>query len=477
MDRLYFDGEMIYKDGWFVYTPDKDEVCVLTRTDARMVEDAYYAYQQYDASVTGMQRIVEGVRPFREYGISKKCPSVGNYKVDQLAPASSDAVIGDVLVIPEKLGDYTINTVLENSFQRLKISKVVLPATINKVCRGAFEHCDSLTQVVFNDSSIDISDAFENCDNIKYKEGFLRLGNTIIKAAPTLSGNIVIPEGVERIMPGAFESNGNITSVSLPKSIRSIGAKSFRCCFHLAQVSFPDSVESLTLGEYIFASCSALNHLKLPEGLTTIPEKAFCLCSSLTDLTIPSTVTKIRKWAFDRSKIEKDFDASPDYCLYVDKWLIHIKKDPTDELVVKDGTVGIADWAPGRPRCRGSEIGSLKLPPSVKYLGYGSLSTAAHTALDLGNVEYIGHLALEAIPLETIHIPATCRYFGIENFAHNTRWQDVYFHNPDTVMDASMRSFGSKTPVRVHGYAGSTAQKLCEELGEKYSLTFVPMKK
>ena len=74
MDKLDFSGDMIYQDGWFVYTRNNKETCVLTRDDARMVENAYREYLDYANWITGMQRMVEGVMPFEVYGFSKKTP-------------------------------------------------------------------------------------------------------------------------------------------------------------------------------------------------------------------------------------------------------------------------------------------------------------------------------------------------------------------------------------------------------------------
>ena len=54
MDKLDFSGDMIYQDGWFVYTRNNKETCVLTRDDARMVENAYREYLDYANWITGM---------------------------------------------------------------------------------------------------------------------------------------------------------------------------------------------------------------------------------------------------------------------------------------------------------------------------------------------------------------------------------------------------------------------------------------
>ncbi len=477
MDKLNFGGELIYKDGWFVYIRNNHETSVLTREDARMLEDAYRDYRNYAQGVTGTAWFVEGVRPFDEYGISKSRYRYSQHKVDELAPESSDLIIGNVLEIPARVGDYTINTILQNSFQNLRISKLILPETIRKVSRGAFEHCESLMQIDFGDNIPDISGAFQYCPGIKYANGFLRIGNTIVKADSKLAGHVSVPEGVEHIMPEAFAKNEFITSVSLPTTIRSIGNRAFDSCTKLANVFFPTSVPELTLGENVFCYCNSLTSIAFPEGLTTIPEGTFCLCKSIISVKFPYTLTKICRGAFTRSKLANDFELSSETCLYVDNWLVDIKQVPIPELAVKEGTVGIAIQAPHFPRKPNCDIGPIQLPASLKYLNKRSLESSAPFDLDLKNVEHIDHDALVDVPLQTIHVPATCKYFSAENIRCHHHLKDIYFHNPDTVFGIYAHNFGSIKPTTVHGYEGSTAQEFCKNFGARYSLTFVPMKK
>ena len=47
------------------------------------------------------------------------------------------------------------------------------------------------------------------------------------------------------------------------------------------------------IGEEIFAECSLLTNVTIPEGVTDIGDKAFEDCSSLTSLTLPDSVTNI----------------------------------------------------------------------------------------------------------------------------------------------------------------------------------------
>ena len=78
-----------------------------------------------------------------------------------------------------------------------------------------------------------------------------------------------------------FAHNKDITSVSIPNSITSIGIDAFR-------------------------ECSALEEIIFEEGakLTSIPSRAFYGCSSLKTVTIPSSVVQIGKEAFRGAALE-----------------------------------------------------------------------------------------------------------------------------------------------------------------------------
>jgi hypothetical protein len=80
-----------------------------------------------------------------------------------------------------------------------------------------------------------------------------------------LSGNLVIPEGIETIGNCAF-NQCKITSVTLPSTIKRIEDGSFRNCSELTEVVIPASVtkiewEGYTAGwnSLAFRNCPKLN--------------------------------------------------------------------------------------------------------------------------------------------------------------------------------------------------------------------------
>ena len=58
-------------------------------------------------------------------------------------------------------------------------------------------------------------------------------------------GDVVIPDEVKEIGPGAFQNNDTITSVVIPKHVTAIGASAFEDCSKLTKVIMPEQLESL----------------------------------------------------------------------------------------------------------------------------------------------------------------------------------------------------------------------------------------
>ena len=79
-----------------------------------------------------------------------------------------------------------------------------------------------------------------------------------------------------------------ITSVSLPDGLTSIGDGAFLGCSSLTSVTLPNSVTSI--GGLAFQNCSSLTSITIPNSVTSIGNDAFESCSSLTSVTIGNSV-------------------------------------------------------------------------------------------------------------------------------------------------------------------------------------------
>ena len=81
--------------------------------------------------------------------------------------------------------------------------------------------------------------------------------------------------------------------------IQSIPDYTFNHCTNLTSISIPENVK--TIGKEAFQDCYNLDDVVLPSGLTTIGPKAFSYCNSLRWIRIPESVTYIGGGAFYNS--------------------------------------------------------------------------------------------------------------------------------------------------------------------------------
>lgn len=137
--------------------------------------------------------------------------------------------------------------------------------------------------------------------NINVKTG---LTEVAANTSHQYTGDIVIPETityegkeytVTAIGQGAF-SQRDITSITFPNSITSIGNSAFVYCKQLNSIVLPEKLT--VIGDMCFASCESLRRVVIPEGVTLIDNSAFNSCHSLDSLIIPNSVTRIEDWAF-----------------------------------------------------------------------------------------------------------------------------------------------------------------------------------
>lgn len=116
-----------------------------------------------------------------------------------------------------------------------------------------------------------------------------------------MNAEIVIPAAlggcpVKTIEASAFGSCSDLTSVTLPNSITSIGENAFYGCSALTSITL--SSQLTAIGRKTFQGCTSLSSITIPDGVTTIGGEAFRGCSSLSSIMIPSSVTTMGGAAF-----------------------------------------------------------------------------------------------------------------------------------------------------------------------------------
>ena len=108
--------------------------------------------------------------------------------------------------------------------------------------------------------------------------------------------SVSLPDGLTTIGTGAFQYCSALTSVEIPASVTSINMSAFQYCSALTSVELPNGLT--TIGRSAFINCSALTSIEIPASVTSIGIDAFNRCISLTSVVIPNGVTFLGKMAF-----------------------------------------------------------------------------------------------------------------------------------------------------------------------------------
>lgn len=193
-----------------------------------------------------------------------------------------------------------------------QLSRVVLPAALKSLANDAFVSCGNLKEV-----KLDAGNA-----NYAVKEGVLynKQFTTLCLFPPALDlSSFEIPATVTDIWPYAFAFCRNLTAISLPESLTSIGVGAFGGCDKLQSMTVPANVTSLPdytfancgslksvtlpagmldLGAWCFDQCGQLSDVNIPDGITAFPDGLFCDCASLIQVHIPEGVTQVGSSVF-----------------------------------------------------------------------------------------------------------------------------------------------------------------------------------
>ena len=92
------------------------------------------------------------------------------------------------------------------------------------------------------------------------------------------------------------DENTEIQNLVIPYSVTSIGNGTFSCCYGLTSITIPDNVKDI--GDRAFYNCTGLTSITIPNSVTSIGEYAFDYCTGLTSITIPNSVTSIGYYSF-----------------------------------------------------------------------------------------------------------------------------------------------------------------------------------
>ncbi len=248
-----------------------------------------------------------------EYAISEGTSLIADYAFDGckdltgvLIPDSVDCIGQSAFANCSSLTDVNIPEGLHcieySAFEGCSsLISIVIPESVTSIDSYAFRGCSNLVSIHIPDSVMNIgSSAFYDTalylDESNWTDDVLYIGNHLIEAKTSLSGEYVIRDGVLTIAESAFRSCWEMTGLVIPNSVANIGAYAF-CNTGLVNVTIPDGVTCIN--SFLFWTCSSLTNVNIPDSVTTIEGAAFQKCSSLISIDIPNGVSAIENYTFD----------------------------------------------------------------------------------------------------------------------------------------------------------------------------------
>lgn len=336
----------------------------------------------------------------------------------------------------------SVTSIGEGAFEYCEgLTSINIPDSVTSIGESAFEYCKNLTSITIPDSVTSISsNAFSGTgyynDTSNWEDGALYLGKHLIRVKSTLTGSYAIKPGTLTIAGLAFYDCPDLTVITIPDSVTSIGAWAFRECTSLASITIPDSVTGI--GQSTFGYCTNLTSVCIGNSVTSIGTRAFSGCSVLTSITVPDSVTSIDSDVFTDTGYYNDTSNWEGGVLYIGKHLIRVKYIRSGSYEIKPGTLTIAaDAFSGR-----SDLTSINIPDSVTSIGdrafFGCGQLISITIPD--SVTSIGDYAFSnCVKLTSITIPDGVTSIGKATFEDCTSLTSITI--PDSVTSIGVRAF------------------------------------
>ena len=296
-----------------------------------------------------------------------------------------------IVIIPDTINDITVTGIGENVFKNnARMVTVSIPDTVTYIGSNAFQGCTNLVGVSIPDGvEVINSYCFENCTSLRdvtIGENVTIIGNSAFSDCSSLE-SIEIPDSVTEVGSYAFGGCSSLGKVRLSKGLEKLGGKAFGNCDQLTEVEIPKSLKEASWVNGLeggpFYQCNGLKTVKFEEGTTRIARLLFAGCTGLEEIVIPDTVTSIDYDAFYKCS--------------------NLRKVTIGENVTIIGNSAFSDC---------SSLESIEIPDSVTEVGsyaFGGCSSLGKVRLSKGLEKLGGKAFGNCDQLTEVEIPKSLK--------------------------------------------------------------------
>ena len=272
------------------------------------------------------------------------------------------------------------------------LTTLTIPESVTSIGEDAFDGCSSLTSVIWN---------AKNCADFEWLSAPFEDSDCIISFS--------FGDSVKHIPACLCRGMKNLTFLTIPESVTSIGYEAFDDCSSLTSVTIGNSVTSI--GSSAFRDCSSVTSLTLGNNLTTIGSYAFSGLYALTSVTqkAPSIEAycqgQVSKLLYDSVSLNDDAIRT-----------IEINGEELTDWVIPSSITKIEDYT--FYNC--PSITSVALPNTITSIGESAFENCTSiAAITIPNkVTRIGARAFSKCPMTDIIIPNNVTNIGGSAFSN-----------------------------------------------------------
>ena len=430
-----------------------------------------------------MDHYVDELPPWNQYSDTIKTAFVAKGVVQIGAGAFQFCTSLASITIPD-----SVTYISERAFWCCSsLTSITIPDSVTGIGERAFWGCSSLASITIPDSITHIgSSAFDGTayynTEANWINSVLYIGNALVAAKRTISGEYRIKSRTKIIADEAFQFCTNLKSITISDGVTSIGEYAFFDCSGLTNLTIGKSV--ITIGGGAFKNCTGLTNLTIGSSVTEICGDAFSGCTGLTSVTIPDSVTSIGSSAFEHcTSISAVFIDS------MEKWMaisfsygvsggnpmysgaaLYLKGKLVTDLVIPDGVTSI-----GNDVFYGcTSLMNISIPKGVTCIGNTAFTGCKNlkSIRISDSVTSIGEYAFErCFGLTSITIPSSVTSIGHDAFSLCSSLTSIYFWGNTPSFGDNVFDYVSATAYYPAGNSTWT-----DEVKQNYggSLTWTP---